>query len=94
MADRGYRTIKVILQHTEASVYTSPKVATALEDILANATMYEGVKIGQILEAVYKQGKKDGARDAFNELDRTIAAAKKQVPHKNPGRPRKRSHQG
>jgi hypothetical protein len=93
MADRGFRTIKVTLQNTEASVYTSPKVASALKDILAEATVYEGVKIGQILEAVYKQGKKDGARDAFEELDRNLATVRKQVPHKNPGRPRKRSRQ-
>ena len=89
MADRGFRTIKVTLQQTEASVYTSPKVAKALEDILADATVYEGVKIAQILEAVYKQGKKDGAREAFEELERGFSAAKKQVRHTNPGRPRK-----
>jgi hypothetical protein len=91
MAATGYRTIKVKLRNTEASVYTSPKVAKALKDILVEATLYEGVKIGQILEAVYKQGAKDGARWAFEETDRGVAGAKKRVPHKKPGRPRKRS---
>jgi hypothetical protein len=91
MADHGYRTIKVKLQNTEASVYTSPKVAKAMEDILKDATVYEGVKIGQILEAVYKQGAKDGARRAFDEVDRSLGDVKKLVAHKKPGRPRKRS---
>jgi hypothetical protein len=91
MADRGYRTIRVLLQNTEASIYTSPKVARALEDILADATLYEGVRIGQILEAAYKQGKKDGAREAFTELDRRVADLKKHIPHANPGRPRKKA---
>ncbi len=89
MADRGYRTIKVQLQNTEASVYTSPRVAKALEDILAATTVYEGVRIAQILEAVYKGGKKAGAREAFNELERGITAAKKQVDHAKPGRPKR-----
>jgi hypothetical protein len=87
---RGYRTIKVMLQNTEAAVYTSPRVADTLEDILAKATLFEGVKIAQILEAVYKQGMKDGARETFEELDRGLADAKKAINHKNPGRPRKR----
>jgi hypothetical protein len=91
MADRGYRTIKVQLQNTEASVYTSPRVSKALEDILAEATVYEGVKIGQILEAVYKQGAKDGAREAFEEIDRSLGDVKKRVAHKKPGRPRERN---
>jgi len=86
----GFRTIHVMLQGTPANVYTSPKVAKALEDILADSTLYEGVKISQILEAVYKQGAKDGARTAIDELDRRVADLKKHVPHKNPGRPRTR----
>lgn len=88
MADRGYRTIRVTLRKTVASVYTSPRTARALADLLTDATLYEGVKIGQILEAVYKQGKKDGAREAFEELDRSLTNVRKQIPHKNPGRPR------
>lgn len=88
MADRGFRTISVTLNGTPANVYTSPKVAKALQDILRNATVYEGVKIGQIMEAVYRQGTKDGARNALDELDRRVADLKKHVPHKNPGRPK------
>lgn len=91
MAARGFRTIQVVMQNTQANVYTSPRVADALEDILAKATVYDGVKIAQILEAVYKQGEKDGARKAFEELDRGLASVKKQIAHKNPGRPRKRT---
>lgn len=87
---RRNRTIKIVMQKTEAAVYTSPRVADALEDILAKATVFEGVKIAQILEAVYKQGKKDGARQAFDEWERGLLKAKKEINHKNPGRPRKR----
>lgn len=90
MAEHGYRTIKVQLRKTEVSVYTSPNVASALEDVLAEANAYDGIKIGQIMEAVYLQGTKDGAFRAFGEVDRGVAEAKKLVPHKKPGRPRRR----
>ena len=90
MAEHGYRTIKVVLQNTEASVYTSPRVAKALEDILAQATLFEGVKIAQILEAVYKQGTKDGAAHVFEQVEGGLAQARKQIPHKKPGRPKKK----
>jgi hypothetical protein len=86
---RRNRTIKIVMQKTEAAVYTSPRIADALEDILAKATLFEGVRIGQILEAVYKQGKKDGAREAIEEWERGLLRAKKEINHKNPGRPRK-----
>jgi len=91
MAQRGFRTIKVTLGKTETSVYTSPRVADALNEILEKATLYDGVKISQILEACYKQGKKDGSREVFDELERNVTAARKKIPHANPGRPRRTS---
>lgn len=91
MATRGYRTIRLQLaKRTQASVYTSPRLAAALEEMVSKASLYEGVKLAQILEAVYLQGKKDGAREAFEQLDQSIAGVKKQIPHKNPGRPPKK----
>lgn len=90
MAQRGYRTIKLATKKGEVAVYTSARVADALQTIANNATLYEGVRLTQVLEAVYEQGKKDGAREAFEQLDKSLAVVKKSVPHKRPGRPRKR----
>ncbi len=89
MAQRGYRTIKLELHKTTgtADVYTSARVADALQEITKDATLYEGVRLAQVLEAVYIQGRKDGARAAFEEIDRTVALAKAEIPHKKPGRP-------
>jgi len=67
-----------------------PAFADALQDISANATLYEGVRLTQLLEAAYVQGKKDGAREAFEQLDRGVAEAKRQIRHRPPGRPRKK----
>jgi hypothetical protein len=48
--------------------------------------VYKGVRLAQLLEAVYQQGKKDGApavRDSFDAMMKTI-------PHLNPGQPRRK----
>ena len=91
MARRGYRTIRLGLERAgDVAIYTSPRVADALDEIRSKATLYEGVRLTQILEAPYLQGKKDGARDAFVQLDRGVADAKRRIPHRGPGRPRKR----
>lgn len=88
---RGYRTISLQLSSTtSASVFTSPRTADALRAIIAKSSLYEGVRLAQILEAVYLQGKKDGAREAFAELDTRVAEVKRLVPHQRPGRPRKK----
>jgi hypothetical protein len=89
--ERGYRTIKLELSRkTTASVYTGPKTAGALKTMIAKSSLYDGVKLAQILEAVYVQGKKDGAREAFEQLDASVTAAKRVIPHQKPGRPRKK----
>ena len=86
---RGFKTIGLDLTKAgKVSVYTSPRLADALKDIMNDMKLYDGVRLTQILEAVYLQGKKDGARGAFEELDRNVAAAKKRIPHQKPGRPK------
>ena len=70
-------------------VYASPKVSDALKEVLQEMTLYKGVRLSQVIEAVYIQGKKDGAKNAFLTLDAKVLEAKKKVPHKNPGRPKK-----
>lgn len=89
---RGYRTIKISLPkaNDEVAVRASPRVADALRDITEKATLYEGVKLTQVLEAVYEQGTKDGAREVFETLDESLARVKKEIPHRKPGRPRKK----
>lgn len=93
MAARGYRTIPLVLRdNTQVSVRASAsaRVADALEEIVANATLYEGVRLTQVLEAAYRQGTKDGARVVFAQLDDKLDDVKRQIPHRAPGRPKKR----
>lgn len=91
MAKRGYRTIRLELakRNIPVPIYTSARVADALRDISSKASLYEGVRLLQILEAVYEQGRKDGARAAFESVDRSLGQVKRQIPHQRPGRPKK-----
>jgi len=93
MATRGYRTISLVLKRETVPVRASPRVADALEEISKGMDVYQGVKFAQILEAVYVQGAKDGARKVFDDLDALLEAVKKLHPHRPPGRPKiRRKH--
>ncbi|WP_133118092.1 hypothetical protein [Burkholderia ubonensis] len=70
-------------------VYASPRVAKAMEEITEDMTLYHGVRLSQVLEAVYTQGQKDGARNAIETLENKVAEIKNTVPHRNPGQPKK-----
>jgi hypothetical protein len=86
---RGYRTITLTIKKDQTvPVYASPRVADALQRIIAEAPLYEGVKIMQILEAAYTQGRKDGAREVFDQLETNLRETRRAIPHRNPGRPR------
>lgn len=86
---RGYKTAVVTLTESELTLRGGQKLVNAVETMTADMTLYQGVKFAQILEAVYEQGKKDGARVVFEELDGGVRDIKKRIPHRNPGRPRK-----
>jgi hypothetical protein len=89
-AQRGYRTIALVLKNETVPVRASPRVADALEELSGNMTLYQGVRLQQLLEAAYTQGRKDGAREAFEQIDASVEAVKKVIPHRSVGRPRKR----
>lgn len=72
------------------AVYASPKVSKAMEEITEDMTLYHGVRLSQVLEAVYKQGQKDGARNAITEIQNNLSKTIKEIPHRNPGKPKKK----
>ena len=83
-----YIAIQVPMKSGEVKVYASPRIAAALAEVTCEMTIYKGVRLGQLLDAVYQQGCKDGARDAIESLDAKVMQIKKEIPYKNPGRPR------
>lgn len=87
MGNPRYIRVLVPLRRDSISIYASPRIADALKEVAMNMDLYRGVRLAQVLEAVYEQGKKDGARAAFESIEGGISEAKKVVPHRNPGRP-------
>jgi hypothetical protein len=82
-----YVRINIALVGSEQiSVYAGKQIRDALSEISSDMTLYHGVRLAQVLGAVYVQGKKDGARDVFEQVD----GLKSGVSHRNPGQPRKK----
>ncbi len=87
---RGYRTIRVETPNEAIAVYTSARVARAFEELEPSMNLYQGVRLGQLLEAAYRQGKKDGAKAAFEAVEERFTGGRKTIPHLPPGRPKKK----
>jgi hypothetical protein len=87
MVRRGYRTVRLPVKSEpdDVAVRMSARRADALERIVGDMPLYDGIKVLDIMEAVYTQGRKDGARSVFEEID----VVKKAIPHRAPGRPKK-----
>ena len=83
-----YIGVPIPLRKDQITVYASSRIAEAFQQVAMDMTLFKAVKLSQLLEAVYLQGKKDGARSAFETVDTHFEQAKKMIPHKNPGRPR------
>jgi hypothetical protein len=73
------------------AIYASPRISHAMEEVVGDMTLYNGVRMLQVIEAAYTQGKKDGARAVFDDMDKRIKDSQKLIPHKNPGKPKKKS---
>ena len=83
---RYVRTVVPLPGDKQISVYAGKRVRDALSEISKDMTLYHGVRLSQVLEAVYEQGKKDGARNVFDTVD----GLRTTIPHRNPGQPRKK----
>jgi hypothetical protein len=80
---------KITLGSAEVVVYASPRIGHAMKTITENMNLYEGVQLMKVLEAMYLQGKKDGARAAIEGIQQGMKQAVASIPHKNPGKPKK-----
>lgn len=85
-----YVATAIDLKSGAIKVYASAKVRAALQEVSEDMDLYKGVRLIEVLEAVYVQGRKDGANTAIEKIEESVAAAKKLIPHRKPGRPKKR----
>jgi len=77
---------EVQLVTSKVSIYAGKNVADALREVSDDMTIYKSVRLAQVLEAAYAQGRKDGAREVKQAFETCMAT----IPHANPGRPKKR----
>lgn len=64
-ADKGPRRheFKMPSSGEVVPVYAGKKIGKALEEVEEDLTLYKGVRLAELFEAVYKQGLKDGRGD-------------------------------
>lgn len=84
-----HQKIDIQLTNQIIPLYAGEKIRQAIEEVGLDMSIYRAVRLGQVLEAVYNQGRKDGARAAIEDLDSRIVDLKKLIPHRNPGAPKK-----
>jgi len=80
-----YRKFDVELPTGPLTLYAGKKVLSALNEVTMKMTLYEGVRLGGVMKAVYQQGLKDGRREIIEEIDKI----KKNAKYLPPGRPKR-----
>ena len=82
------RVVKTLVPLPKGSVpvYFGSRVAQALHEVTVDMDLYSGVRLGELLQALYEQGRKDGAR----QVKESFYQMMKQIPHMNPGQPKKK----
>ena len=81
-----YVRTAITLSSGVVPVYAGVRVAQALHEVTEKMDLYKGVRLAQLLEAVYRQGMKDGARTVRDSFEHMM----KKIPHQNPGQPKKK----
>lgn len=86
---RGYKSVTLHLsKKRKIKLYTSNNVAKAYHEVLEKLeTLYYGARLGLVFDAVRERGRRDGRAEVFEKLD----ALKQRLPHRLPGRPRRRT---
>ncbi|WP_110603199.1 hypothetical protein [Salinicola lusitanus] len=88
MAAKYQKNVIPLGPNKSVEIFATPKVSEAFEQVTEDMTLVKGVKLAQVIEAAYNQGKKDGARETFEAITTGLDDAKRAIPHKNPGKPK------
>jgi hypothetical protein len=68
------------------TLYAGSKVSSALHEVTTELDLYQGVRLSEVMEAIYEQGLKNGRREVIEQFDHQIM---KKVNYLPPGRPKK-----
>ena len=80
-----YKKFDVNLPTGALALYAAPKILDALEEVTTGMKLYEGVRLSQVMKAVYEQGLKDGRKEIVDQM----IAIEKDTNYLPPGRPKK-----
>jgi hypothetical protein len=81
---RYQKTSVDLASGAKITLYVGSKVHSALQEVTAEMDLYKGVRLGEVMEAVYEQGLKDGRKEIIESFQ-GLAALVNYLP---PGRPR------
>jgi hypothetical protein len=81
-----YGKFDVALPTGPLTLYAGKKVLTALQEVTTDMTLYEGVRLAEVMKAVYEQGLKDGRKEIIEQME----VVKKKANYLPPGRPPRR----
>src|SRR5437016_4452660 len=82
-----YKRTDIELANMTIAVYASPRVANALEELMDDMNLYKGVRLAQVMQAVFETGKKKGREEVFASIE----GVKKELPYRPPGHPKKKT---
>ena len=79
-----YKKLAIRLPKQKLTIYAGKRVLSALEEIMKDMTLYEGVRLSQVMETFYEHGVKDGRKEIIEQFD----SIKRKTNYLPPGRPR------
>ena len=85
-----YKKLAISGSSGDIEIYASPRISKALHEATSEMDVYQGVKLGEVIEAVYLQGKKDGRREVRTMLDDSLGVIDQKLPSRLPGQPKKK----
>ena len=81
-----YKKLDVNLPSGTLTLYAGAAILDALTEVTTDMTLYKGVKLAQVMKAVYEQGQKDGRKEIID----SFKAIEERANYLPPGRPRKK----
>ena len=81
-----YKKFDIQLTQGPLTLYASPKILAALQEVTDDMTVYSGVRLAEVFKAVYNQGLKDGRKEVIDAFSKSTSGMK----YLPPGQPKKK----
>jgi hypothetical protein len=89
-AQKGLQKLAVNADGEKITVYTGARVKAAFKEVYDKCDdLYHGVRLMQVIQAFYEQGKKDGRREMIEKMDALKIGVRYLPPGPRKKRPKK-----